>query len=71
MPPRLKLSLPPGYHLEAVPGSYQLYFRYRLVVGRMSRFVYGFTADSTAQEIEAAAREHEKGSASDAERNSD
>lgn len=56
LPPRLKVSLPPGYHLEAVPDGYQLYFSYPVGTGRMTDLVCGFTADSTREEIEAVAR---------------
>ena len=58
VPPRLKVSLPAGYHLEAVPDGYRLYFSYRLGVGRMTELVCGFTADSSIQEIEAVANDH-------------
>ena len=56
VPPRLKVKLPPGYHLEAVPDGYCLYFSYPVGVSRMTNLVCGFTADCTGQEIEAVAR---------------
>lgn len=56
VPPRLKVRLPPGYHLEAIPDGYCLYHSWPVGAGRMTRLVCGFTANSTREEIEEVAR---------------
>ena len=57
--PRLKVRLPSGYYLDAVLGGYRLFFSHSEgIYGRMTAMVAAFTPDSTAQEIEAAARAH-------------
>ena len=56
VPPRLKVHLPAGYHLEAVPGGYNLFFSYSVGLGRMTEIAATFPSGSTVQEIEAAAR---------------
>jgi len=58
MPQRLKVKLPPGYHVEAVPDGYNLYASYASEGGRFTRLVSGFAACSTIQEIEAIANTH-------------
>lgn len=61
LPPRLKVRLPPGYHLERVPDAYCLYLKVGFPLGtrRMTTLVYSFPADSTNQEIEGMAQEIE------------
>lgn len=46
------MSLPPGYHLEAVPDGYCLYFSWAVGVGRMTGLVCAFPTDSSQEEIE-------------------
>mgnify|MGYP001596136036 CR=1 FL=1 len=58
VPPRLKVALPQGYHLEAIPDAYALYVSRKVGPGRLTTLVCGFTADSTGQEVEAAATAH-------------
>jgi plasmid replication initiation protein len=58
VPPRLKVKLPAGYHLEAVPDAYALYVSCRVQGGRMTDLVYRFAIDSPIQEIEAVAEAH-------------
>ena len=58
VPPRLKVKLPPGYHLEAVPDGYTLYVSYAVPAGRLTTLVCGFTTGSTIQEVETVAEAH-------------
>ena len=52
VPPRLKVKLPPGYHLKAIPDGYALYVSYPFGVGRMTKLIAGFSASISVQDIE-------------------
>ena len=52
LPPRLKLDLPPAYHVERSTTGYQLYVRWPWgVAGTMTKLVAAFTRDTPAGEI--------------------
>lgn len=62
LPPKLKLKLPRGFHLERKPKEYVLYASYPVVdenhhqIGTMTDLMCVFTSDSTPGEIEEYAR---------------
>jgi hypothetical protein len=58
VPRRLKVKLPPGYHLERVPDGYVLYFSYETGIGCVSVLVGLFKVFASTQEIGAAATAH-------------
>jgi len=66
LPPKLKLKLPQGFHLERKPREYVLYASYPVVdknhwqVGTMTDLMGVFTASSTPEEIEQYAKEQAK-----------
>lgn len=63
IPPRLKVRLPEGFHLERRPREYVLYFSYPVVdsghhqKGVMTDLVCVFTADTSVDEIQHYAEE--------------
>ena len=59
VPPRLKVKLPPGYHLKAIPHGYALYVGYQLAPGgRLTTLICGFSAGTNVKVIEEAASIH-------------
>lgn len=59
LPPKLKVKLPQGFHIERKPGEYLLYGSYPVVdddhqqKGTMTDLMATFPANTPAQEIEA------------------
>ena len=60
LPPRLRLKLPPAYHVERSVTGYALYRRDPFGPGTMLRLVCGFTKDTTPGEMEAYALSHSR-----------
>ena len=58
LPPRLKLNLPPGYHVERSAEGYQLYHCQPWGPGMMTRLVAAFTRDVAPGELEDYALAH-------------
>ena len=60
LPPRLKLDLPPAYHVERNITGYQIYLRQAGGPGTMTRLVAAFTKDTAAGEMEDYALSHSR-----------
>ena len=59
MPPRLKLKLPPGYHLECGPDQYMLFADRDVHHGQLSVLVRTFEVNASPEEIKSAAGAHQ------------